>query len=196
MRGAEGVVHIGVVTLDEALGEARVVSRLAGIEAEVLKQFHTGDQLYEPRPNRFHGIRRIRRTAGTPQVGTGRDMGSGIQQVAQGGQRRPDAQVVGDGPAGEGDVEVAADQHPSTVQVAEVLQSGNVHGIGGPARLAALSGLRLLRPSGAHDPRQVHQAGRVAHLVVVPAEDLHHLPSGHGESGVERARGRPTHDVG
>ena len=44
MRGAEGVVHIGIVTLDEALGEARVVSRLAGIEPEVLQQFHAGDQ--------------------------------------------------------------------------------------------------------------------------------------------------------
>jgi len=65
-------------------------------------------------------------------VGTRRHLGAGIQQVPQGGYRRPDAQVVGNDPASEGHVEIAAHEHPTTVQVAKILQPGNVHGIGGP----------------------------------------------------------------
>src|SRR5690606_40242986 len=49
---------------------------------------------------------------------------------------------------------------------------------------------------GSDDLGQVHETVRVAHLVVVPGQDLHQVAHRHRESGVEDRAVRRADDVG
>ena len=48
------------------------------------------------------------------------DLGAGLPQLVEGGQRGPDPAVVGDRLAVQRDVQVAADQHPLPAQVTKI----------------------------------------------------------------------------
>ena len=118
VRGAEGLVDVGVEALYQALHEGRVVGLLARVEAQVLGQ---------PDPRAQH-LRGARRTGSISQRGSGAPAGPAqmrrrhhlrplVLQPAQGRQGRRDAEVVGHGGLAphadvQGDVEVDPHQHP------------------------------------------------------------------------------------
>ena len=104
MYGAEGVGYVQLRHGGQLLGELGVVLLLAGIEAQVFQQ---------------HDLAALQRRGlafplalGLAQMGAGDDRRLLLQQVADGGQRRHDALVAGNG-AGLlvlGHVEIAAQQ--------------------------------------------------------------------------------------
>ena len=122
---AEGVVHVGVVAVDQFVHEGRIVALLARVEPQVLEQFDLGSQpreLVTDRPQVPAGVRCAVRAA---QVGAGGDRRPPFEQVVEGGKGSPDAEVVGDrrrlaGTGLERHVEVHPHENAGPVEVRQV----------------------------------------------------------------------------
>ena len=97
VRGAEGVVDVGVLTLDQPLHEGRIVGRLTRVEAQVLEQLDARRQLGQAlaRPARPSTGDRAR-PSGRPRWVQAVTVAPRRLQPLDGGQGGPDAQVVGD----------------------------------------------------------------------------------------------------
>ena len=105
VRGAEGVVDVGVEALDQPGHEGRVVRLLARVVAEVLRQLDPGASSAS------------RATGATEYLGSGRPLGREMgarhhlgalaAQPLDGGQRSADAQVVGDPAVAQGTLKSA-----------------------------------------------------------------------------------------
>ena len=136
MHGTEGVGHIQIRHVGQLPGQLRVVLGLAGLKAGVLQQqdlsrlqggrlglgvgahhvmgenHFPAQQLAEALRHRGQAQLGVWAVLGLAQVGAGDDRRPILQQIPDGGQRRHDALVAGDG-AGLfvlGDVEVTAEQ--------------------------------------------------------------------------------------
>ena len=207
---AEGVVHVEVEPVDQAVDEGGIVGLLARVEAEVLQQLDARRQLGQPLPDRRHRVLLVGLALGPAEVGAGDDGRAVLLQPLDRGQGGPDPQVVVDLPVGDGDVEVGPEQDPLSRRVGQVLQRGDVHqlltvsslsaGVCGcecrRPRRAAGNGSGVLVVGATDDDGEVGQAVGVAPLVVVPAEDLDQAAHGHGGPGLEGARGGRADDVG
>ncbi len=144
MRRAERLVHVGVVTPDQALHEGRVVRLLAPVETQVLGELHARAQRLETLAHGVHLPPRVTVPRRAPEMRGGRDLGPLLEQPIQRGQRGGDAEVVGDGrPAAhtdvERDVEVDAHEDPAPVDRLdrEVLEGGDARqSAGAPVRRA------------------------------------------------------------
>ena len=127
VRRAERVVDVEIAAVGELTGEARVVLRLAGIEARVLEHRDpvVWEELAEPLPHRFDRVR-LR----PAQMGADPNLARVLlQQQLQGRQRGPDAGVVRDLPVLERHVQIRPDEH------------------GLPCDLGLLDGARQLQPT-------------------------------------------------
>jgi len=125
VRHTEGLVHVGIETLDEGGHEHRVVALLAGVEPQVLTQLDAGAECGQPLPHRVHLPPGVPGGGGAPQVRAGHHLGTAVLQPAQRGQRGRDPEVVGHrGPAVdpdvEGHVEVDPHQHASAVELRKI----------------------------------------------------------------------------
>src|SRR5439155_25171145 len=115
-----------------------------------------------------------------PEMRTKRDSRAALEEVRDRRERRPDARVVGDRTVGERDVEIDAD---------EDLLPGRIDVPDRPLREAR----QLPRASGGRHPHlrrnecsDVSKTAGVSPLVVVPGDDLDHIP--------ERDRVDAAHD--
>jgi hypothetical protein len=113
------------VSVDQLVHEGRVVLLLARIEAQVLGELDLGGQPGQLLPDRSEVELGVGGTFGTAQVGAGGDLGPPGQQVLEGGEGGPDAEVVGHrkrvvGARPERNVEVDPDQDAGPVQVGQV----------------------------------------------------------------------------
>ncbi len=129
VRGAEGVVDIGVEAVDETVHEGGVVALLPRVEAEVLEQRHPGRQHGQAVPDGSHVETGVDRALGPPEVRARRDRRTPLREPRQGREGGPDAEVVGHhhaaaGVLGQGHVEVDAHQDPSPVELGKVLEQG------------------------------------------------------------------------
>ena len=151
MRGAERVVHVRVGELGEASREADVVRLLARIEAEVLEEDHVAlldvgahglgavaddlverhhldlEQFAEPVGDGREPEVVPRLPLGTSEVGRHHEGRSPLAQLAEGGDRGTDPQIVRHAAAVERDVEVDADEHTGAGDVAEVVERPERH---------------------------------------------------------------------
>ena len=131
--GGEGVVDVEVLTFDEALDEARVVVLLAGVEAQVVHELHLGDQLGQPVADGAQLEAGIAAAPGPAEVGGDGDVGAAAHQPLEGGGGGPDAKIVDHPVPADGDVEVAADEHPLPPDGRQILELGQVvRGKAGP----------------------------------------------------------------
>ena len=113
------------------------------------------------------------------------DPRTGVAQPLQGGQRRADAPVVGDGRAVEGDVQVGAYEHAPTLRRIPVELGDQI-----------VEGLHSLAPATSRRPGgEVDKPVAVTPLVVVPAHDLHQVADHLRQPRVVDARRRVGHDV-
>ena len=123
--GAEGVVDVGVVALDELGHEGGIVALLARIEAEVLEELDAGRQLLQAGPHRRHRVARVGLALRPTEVAARRHRGAGLLQPGDGGQGGADAEVVDHLATGEGHVEIGPQQHPLAVERRQILQQRN-----------------------------------------------------------------------
>ena len=131
MGGGEGVVHIDIAKRRHLAREHIVVGLLAALEAHVLAQDRlTGrdrdagkpvlaepdlaaEQRGQRRGDRCQGQRCvIAPFLGAPEVRDHQHPGPGPQGLLDGGERGPDAGIVGDTAVLDGDIQVLADQDP------------------------------------------------------------------------------------
>src|SRR5690606_37389744 len=168
---------------DLAVGERGDRSLGRGAD-DVLGEADLGaEHLAEPLRDRGEGELRVDLALGAAQVRGHDDARTGLTQTGDRRGCRADATVVGDRRPVEGDVEVGADEHALAAQLAQVLDL--LHGF--PSRDDTTAwGVRSAHaptPSGpaelgersealADVDREVHEAARVAPLVVVPGDDL------------------------
>ena len=87
VRGAERLVHVGVVALDQPLHEGRVVRLLARVEAQVLGQRDAGAQGRQPLAHRVHLPARVRRPGRAAEMRRRRHHGPLVVQPPQGRHR-------------------------------------------------------------------------------------------------------------
>ena len=212
---AEGVVDVGVVPVDQLLDERRVVLLLARVEAEVLEQLDLGGQPGQLLADRAQVPADVRGAAGPAEVGAGGDLGAVLEQVVQGGQGRPDAEVVGDRrtarPA-QGRSGTLKSTRTSTLAPS---RSGRSPSSGSPSS----SGLSDCSVIARHPPRSLPHPTRCSHEPGLPTTSERstsrlayphslsyqpcHLDQGdprggghhHGQPGVEGARCRAADDV-
>ena len=154
VHDTEAVGDEGVRQRGELVGERTplvvVLGRLTGVEPDVLQHCHVpvgqavdrgsgavahrvgrerhlrAEQLAQPGGHRGQRVRGIGAALGAAQVRGHHDAGAGVTQPDQRRDARPDAPVVGDRGAVQRDVQVTADQHPATPEVAEVIEGPHV----------------------------------------------------------------------
>ena len=145
VRGTERVVDVRVGELGEPSGEGRVVRFLARIEPQVLEQ-HDGvvgqlrrsrlgerghgfpDQLRQPRAHRCQPEVLVHLALGAAEVRGEHDRGPAFAELADRGERRDDACVVGHRPGVERHVEVGTHEDARAGDVAEVVERAQAHG--------------------------------------------------------------------
>ncbi len=123
----EGLVDVGIESVDQPGHEGGVVRLLARIEAQVLGQRDAGAQDAQTFAHGVHlptGVGCARRAA---QVRGRHDLGALVEQALERGQGSRDAKVVGHrGPSPhanvQGHVEVDPDQHALPVDIGEILE--------------------------------------------------------------------------
>ena len=129
MGGAEGVVHVEVEAVGELAREARVVARLAGVEARVLEHADplVRQKLAEPGLDGLHrerGVFALR----PPEVRADDDLGgAALQQELERRQRGANPRVVGDLPVLERHVQVGAHEHALAGDVGVANRAGIAH---------------------------------------------------------------------
>ncbi len=96
VRDAEGVVHVGVVAVDQLLDEGRIVVLLARVEAKVLEQLDLRSQAGELFAHRADLPASVGCPLRATEVGARGDRPAPIEQVLERRQRSPDPEVVGD----------------------------------------------------------------------------------------------------
>ncbi len=142
VRGAEGIVDVGVAEVGERLGEGRIVAGLAGVKAEVLEENDLAravvenelghsvaddligeadlslEELREPGCDRLQRVLAVELALGSAEVG-GQDQARAL--FAEGGDGRQgsaDPSVVSDGAViVQGDVEVDPNKDATVVDV-------------------------------------------------------------------------------
>ncbi len=127
VRGAEGVVDVGVLAGDEAVDERLRVRLLARVEAEVVEQLDAGHEFGQAGAHRGEVVAGVGRALRPAEVGADRDVGAVVEQPLQGRDAGADAEVVRDDPravraVGEGDVQVGPDEDPLAVEREQVLE--------------------------------------------------------------------------
>ena len=95
VRGAEGVVDVGVEPGHQARHEVGVAALLAGVEPQVVQERHPGGELGQAGSHGGHVVAGVAPSLGPAQVGGGRDRRPPLGQPSQGGQHGADAEVVG-----------------------------------------------------------------------------------------------------
>ena len=150
VRGAEGVVDVGVARGRQGSRERGVVGLFAGVEAQVLEQHHAAGtglgqrgghrladrlgredhraaeqlrQARRDRPQRERGIRGPLRPA---QMGADEKRRPPVEGKPQGREGGANAGVVADDAVAQGDVEVDAHEQPAPVEI-EVVQGSLGH---------------------------------------------------------------------
>ena len=121
MRGGERIVDKGVLTVDQSVNHLSCVGCLPGVEAEILQHLHVGNELAQSLPDRRHGQSRVRSSAWPSKVGACRDLRPGVLQVSESRQGRANPEVIQDGTVGHRYVEVAADYHSPSGEIAKIL---------------------------------------------------------------------------
>ena len=86
VRGSEGIVDVGVLTVDQSVDHLGRVGYLPGVEAEILQHLHAWNELAQSFPDRRHGQSRVRSSAWPPKMGACRDLRPGVLQVSESGQ--------------------------------------------------------------------------------------------------------------
>ena len=134
VRRAERIVDVGVEALHQLGHEVVTVGLFARIEPEVLEQLHAGGELRQTGPHRGHRILRIRLSLRATEMTGAHHGGTARREPLDGGQRRLDAEIVGDG-AGvvrplHRHVEIGANQDALSRHIAEVFQHRKLcHGL-------------------------------------------------------------------
>ena len=129
VRGAERVVDIRIDALDQLGDVGRIVRGLPRVEPDVLDQLDAGSQLREAFANRLERERRVRSTLRSAEMARAHHRRPPRPQPLDGGKRGTNPEVVGDDRpltrAVERHVEVAPDEHTTTIDVAEVIETGD-----------------------------------------------------------------------
>lgn len=127
---AKGIEHERIVAVGELLGKARIVRGLSGVEPKVLEYLDPRRELLENLGDRRHRVASID-TLRPPEVRAQRDVGPASAQELHRRQRRADPEVVGHHPLtafhGERDVEISTNEDPTSPEVTEVLDAGQLH---------------------------------------------------------------------
>ena len=136
MRGAEGVVDVGVGQRGVARGQLRVVLGLARLEADVLEHHDVpvgngveiagerdvgAEQLGQPRRDGREAEVQVAPLR-PPEVGGQQEPRATAAQLLQGRQRGADPRVVPNDPIFQRDVEVDADEDALALELAEVVE--------------------------------------------------------------------------
>jgi len=99
VRGAERLVHVGVLSRDQLVHEGGVVGGLAGREAEVLQERDAGRELGEARADGGHVQARVGAPFGPSEMAARGDLGTPVEKPGERRERGPDPEVVDDPPA-------------------------------------------------------------------------------------------------
>ena len=126
MCRTEGVVDVGIDAIDQLGDECGIVALLPRVEPQVLEQLDTGCQLTQTGAHCVHRVLRVRLALGPAEVAGGDHGGAALGEPVDRGERGADAEVVGDLAVLHRNVEIGANEHPLTAQVAQVGQRGHV----------------------------------------------------------------------